>query len=171
MAISSFKTLVWLGGWPEKSAMQILQRRVLKIYLEWTCCKPVQLNRLIRRKLQHNWSGSINTSILYFADYWPIEKLICFYGLEMRNNAAQFRPYHLSSWSLGTACAERHHRMANEIPRTRSTSRDRRHLQIACFETPIYIDFCARKISNLVPILSGHHKFLVSLQYLRKTHS
>ena len=83
-------------------------------------------------------SSSMNIIIFYFADYWPWQKFTCLYGLEMRNNAAHLSPYHFQNLSyllgrLGT-------RVQYNV-KGRSSPRDRRYLQTACFETPIYMNF------------------------------
>ena len=109
------------------------------------------------RKPQHK-SGSISLNMFYFADYRLRERLTFLYGLEMTNKTAHFQ----------------HYRAQNNRADRRDgvlRQRGRRHLQTACFETPIYMDFFARKISNSVPKCSVHPRISRSTSTSKKTHS
>lgn len=81
-------------------------------------------------------TSSLNIIIFYFADYWPW--LTCLYGLEMSNNAAHLFPYHFQhlSYLLGRLGTRVQYNVKGW-----SSPRDRRYLQRACFETPLYMNF------------------------------
>ena len=109
------------------------------------------------RKPQHK-SGSLSVNIFYFADYWLRKRLTCLYGLEMTNKTAHFQHFRVQ-----------HNRADRRDGVLRQ--RGRRHLQTACFERPICMDFFAPKISNSVPKCSVHPRIFRSTSTSKKTHS
>ena len=104
----------------------------------------------------------------------------------MRNHTAHFRPYHFQHFSyfLGRLGRRIRYNTTGQMhgwtqqgkcnskdQKGRSNPRDRRHLQTACFETPIYMDFFALKIRTWYQNVQYIPDFLDPRQHLRKTHS